>query len=192
MKQYGYLGSILDYLEPLADREGNQGLLLQLLEYQLRYCGSELSEEQYVEKADHFFAIKKEYENRQNSVVLRMMEMRKQLLKIEADQEDLKKKNIRLRYQAEHDELSGLYSKGKLNRYAEEVFDVAMKNRLLLGVLFVDIDEFKQMNDRYGHRAGDACVQAVAECIRSCMPEDFAARYGGDEFVVITLNRGEE
>ena len=94
--------------------------------------------------------------------------------------------------QAEHDELSGLYNKGKLNRYAEEVFDVAMKNRLLLGVLFVDIDEFKQMNDRYGHRAGDACVQAVAECIRSCMPEDFAARYGGDEFVVITLNRGEE
>lgn len=192
MKQYGYLGSILDYLEPLADREGNQGLLLQLLEYQLRYCGSELSEEQYVEKADHFFAIKKEYEDWQNSVVLHMMEMRKQLLKIEADQEELKKKNIRLRYQAEHDELSGLYNKGKLNRYAEEVFDVAMKNRLSLGVLFVDIDEFKQMNDRYGHRAGDACVQAVAECIRSCMPEDFAARYGGDEFVVITLNRGEE
>ena len=51
---------------------------------------------------------------------------------------------------------------------------------------------FKQMNDHYGHQKGDSCIVAIAEVIRECMPEDFAARYGGDEFVILTLGRSKE
>lgn len=192
MEKYGYLGVLLDYLEPLARAEGNEGFLLQILAYQLKYCGDKMTEEQYLERTKSFFQIKAGYEKRENSMILRMMEMRKRLLQIEGTQQELEKENVKLRYQADHDELSGLYNKGRLNRYAEEVFDLARKKGLALSVIFVDIDYFKQMNDHYGHSRGDDCVRVVAESISQSMPEDFAARYGGDEFVVIALNRTEE
>lgn len=192
MERYDSMGRLLDYMEPLARAEGNEGILLQILTYQLKYCASEMSKEQYLERTNHFLRIKEEYEEQENGMILHMLEMRRQLLQIEEAQQELEKENVKLRYQAEHDELSGLYNKGKLSRYAEEAFEKALRNRLPLGVLFADIDYFKQMNDRYGHGRGDECIRAVAECIRSCMPEDFVARYGGDEFVVIAQNRTEE
>ncbi len=78
-----------------------------------------------------------------------------------------------------------------LNR--EEVF--TQINRLLggdqrrggeLAVLFCDLDCFKEVNDRYGHQAGDAVLQAMAERIRSCLrTSDLAARIGGDELMVV-------
>lgn len=192
MEKYGYLGTLLDYLQPLAEAEGNEGFLLQLLAYQLKYCRDKMSEEQYLERTEHFFRIKVGYEERENSMIFRMMEMRKRLLEIEETQHELEKENVRLQFQADHDELSGLYNKGKLSRYAEDAFDMALKNGFTMSVLFVDIDFFKQMNDCYGHAKGDECVRAVADSISRCMPGDFAARYGGDEFVVIAINRTEE
>ena len=56
-----------------------------------------------------------------------------------------------------------------------------------LALLMVDIDNFKRINDTYGHRAGDYCLQAVAADLRliSRRPGDIAARYGGDEFAVL-------
>ena len=53
-------------------------------------------------------------------------------------------------------------------------------------VLFLDLDRFKEVNDRYGHEAGNEILRAVADEIRSAVrASDVAARYGGDEFVVI-------
>lgn len=192
MERYDSMGRLLDYMEPLARAEGNEGILLQILAYQLKYCADKMSEEQYLERTGHFLRIKEDYEEQENDMLLHMLEMRRQLLQIEEEQQELERENVKLQYQAEHDELSGLYNKGKLSRYAEEAFERALRKRLPLGVLFVDIDYFKQINDYYGHAKGDECVRAVAECIRRCMPEDFAARYGGDEFVVIAQNRTEE
>ncbi len=54
-------------------------------------------------------------------------------------------------------------------------------------MIIIDIDHFKQFNDRYGHVAGDTCLYDVAQTIASTVsrPEDFVARYGGEEFVVL-------
>ena len=53
-------------------------------------------------------------------------------------------------------------------------------------VLMIDVDHFKKYNDRYGHPAGDRCLQKVAGCLQSCVREDidFVGRYGGEEFIV--------
>lgn len=192
MGKFGYMGTILDYIEPMAAIENNEGFLLQLLAYRLKYCGDKMTDEQYIESAGVFFRIKERYESRENQQILNMMEMRSRLHGIEEEQLLLEEQKTKLLYQADHDELSGLHNKGCLNRYAEETFEQALRKQVPLGIIFVDIDFFKQMNDSYGHGKGDECIRVVADCIRECMPEDFSARYGGDEFVVITVNRSED
>jgi diguanylate cyclase (GGDEF)-like protein len=56
-------------------------------------------------------------------------------------------------------------------------------------LLFIDVDGFKQVNDTFGHRAGDQALRTIAHQLRACVrPEDFIAWYGGDEFVVLMEN----
>ena len=88
--------------------------------------------------------------------------------------------------------MSGLCNKNCLNMYLEEAFEEAVQKQTTLTIFFMDIDFFKQMNDYYGHQKGDDCIRAVADALRDCMEDDFAARYGGDEFVVVMRNRSKE
>lgn len=192
MERYEELDVLLDSLEALAAGEHNDGMLLQLLFYRLKYCGENMTEEQYIERAKSFFTIRAEYEEKEDRQILYMMEMKGQLWQIEEEQKSLQEKNEKLRFQVKHDALSGLYNKGYMNRYGEEVFEQALKKEKALSVLFIDIDFFKEMNDHYGHQKGDECIREVADSIRECMPQEFCARYGGDEFVVISYDCTEE
>lgn len=101
-------------------------------------------------------------------------------------------KRNRLLYQADHDELAGLYNKRSLNRHLEDVFEDCLLNEKSLGILFLDNDHFKQLNDRYGHGKGDEGICAVADTLKRCFPEDYIARYGGDEFLVVMTGRNPE
>lgn len=58
-----------------------------------------------------------------------------------------------------------------------------------MGLIMIDLDGFKQVNDRFGHQAGDFLLQAVARTLQSCMrPTDVVGRWGGEEFVVLAIN----
>lgn len=188
----GMLQEVLDCLEPKAAIEQNKSLLLQLLLLRLRYCSEQMSPEEFHQSANTFFQIKESSEMIENNQVMYMMELRKRLQAAEEEQREQAKKRNRLLYQAEHDELTGLYNKRSLNRYLEDTFEDCMLNGKELGILFLDIDYFKQLNDRYGHSKGDEGICAVAEALKECFPEDYAARYGGDEFLVVMNGRDQE
>ncbi|RJF68935.1 EAL domain-containing protein [Deinococcus cavernae] len=90
----------------------------------------------------------------------------------------------RLAYQAQHDSLTGL-----LNRAAfEELLQASLQSHphTEMGVLFIDLDHFKQVNDTLGHDIGDLMLKQVAERLRHSVREgDLVARQGGDEFMVL-------
>ncbi len=90
-----------------------------------------------------------------------------------------------LRRQALYDGLTGLANRSLFNEHLSQSF-LTRATDGILAVLLIDLDEFKAVNDTYGHDAGDTLLIAVAERIRGCVRQgDTAARLGGDEFVVI-------
>lgn len=88
------------------------------------------------------------------------------------------------------DGLTGLYNKRFLT---ENYFDSDVKVAYNLSIIFLDIDNFKLVNDVFGHLVGDKVLQAVSECIRtSIRNEEKAVRYGGDEFLILLGNTTAE
>ncbi len=191
-KRFEQLRNVLEWTEPRAAMAEKETFLLQLLLYRLQYCSDDMSPEEFHKSVEDFFSLKSRYEYAENSQILQMTKLRDKLKEIEEEQVKLMEEKTKLIYRTQHDELSGLYNKRHLNRYMEELFEEAMEKGLPLGVMFLDIDYFKQMNDRYGHQKGDECIIAISDAINTCMPGDFAARYGGDEFVILTIGRTRE
>jgi diguanylate cyclase (GGDEF)-like protein/PAS domain S-box-containing protein len=91
-----------------------------------------------------------------------------------------------LAHQAFHDSLTGLANRALFSERIAHAIDRGVRRRNLFAVLFVDLDDFKTVNDSLGHAAGDELLVAVAERIRAALrPEDTCARLGGDEFAVM-------
>ncbi len=92
----------------------------------------------------------------------------------------------KLRHQATHDLLTGLANRRSIRDSLSLELARAGRERTSLGVVMVDVDHFKQVNDTYGHLAGDAVLSVVAERLRSQMRSyDSAGRYGGEEFLIV-------
>lgn len=84
------------------------------------------------------------------------------------------------------DPLTGAYNRRYMTEHLRSELAFATRQGLPVGLLLVDIDHFKRVNDRYGHRVGDAVLQLVAASIhRMLRPYDVLCRYGGEEFVVV-------
>lgn len=91
---------------------------------------------------------------------------------------------------ATYDPLTGLPNRRAMDDILEGEYSRADRYVTPLSVLFVDCDEFKAINDRFGHDQGDRYLKHVAQGLRECIRrEDFAFRYAGDEFVVLLPNQ---
>ena len=104
---------------------------------------------------------------------------------------ELSRLKEQLRYQAYHDPLTGLAEPGAVRRAGRARSSPTAGEAACSVVLFLDLDDFKVVNDTLGHAAGDRLLAAVAERIRSCIrADDLAARLGGDEFARPADRRG--
>jgi len=105
--------------------------------------------------------------------------------------ESIQKANERLEYLAITDGLTGLYNHRHFHERLEEEFERARRYRVPLSCLMLDIDDFKQVNDTYGHLQGDNVLREMAaRILRTVRKSDTVARYGGEEFVIIMPQTG--
>lgn len=108
------------------------------------------------------------------------------IAEIQAWQAVMTIENAELTRQSTHDSLTGLGNRVLFERKLHETVTTAKRSNTIFAVLYLDIDEFKQINDRYGHESGDAVLIEVAgQLRRSIRKVDHPFRLGGDEFAVI-------
>ena len=100
-----------------------------------------------------------------------------------------KNAEARISHLARYDELTALPNRVNFRDEIERLLAISHNAERLSALLFVDLDQFKQVNDTLGHPCGDQLLCAVADRLREMLrPEDFVARFGGDEFVVFQQN----
>jgi diguanylate cyclase (GGDEF)-like protein len=91
-----------------------------------------------------------------------------------------------LHHRSEFDQLTDIHNRFSLEKYLDSLIDEARETAGIFGLVYIDLDQFKQVNDCYGHRVGDLYLQEVAERMkRQLRSADMLARLGGDEFAAV-------
>ena len=101
----------------------------------------------------------------------------------------LRQVEAKLRFLAHHDPLTELTNRSLFNERLDSALRSARRHQATLALLFLDINDFKSINDTHGHAAGDRVLCVVARRLEGCLREtDTVARMGGDEFTVLLTN----
>ena len=114
-------------------------------------------------------------------------------LKLKEQLDQIKALEKKLREQAIRDPLTGLYNRRFLEEVLHQHFARVRRGTGTIGLLFIDIDDFKKLNDTYGHPTGDAVLCSLSEILQSHTREsDVVCRYGGEEFLIVFIDTDSE
>ena len=95
----------------------------------------------------------------------------------------------RIKQLATKDMLTGLYNRSHFNDSIQKLMSMSLRNEQGFGLLILDLDNFKQVNDKFGHQRGDEVLIEFANLLQTCLREsDHAFRFGGDEFCCLLLD----
>lgn len=123
---------------------------------------------------------------RLHAAYLEIADLKSAVAELQRQLQTLSRKEARARHLAYYDELTGLPNRSLLRDRLHQALAQAKRSGKRLALLFIDLNNFKDVNDGFGHRQGDRLLQAVAARLRRCTREgDTVCRYGGDEFVVL-------
>jgi two-component system cell cycle response regulator len=101
-------------------------------------------------------------------------------------QDDQMQAHEQLRFQATHDALTGSWNRGEILEMLRRELERGARSKTTTGILMLDIDHFKKINDTYGHLTGDAVLREVTHRISQAVRSyDSVGRYGGEEFVIV-------
>jgi diguanylate cyclase (GGDEF)-like protein len=119
-------------------------------------------------------------------LTLRNLQALEQVSALTASSDHLQARTAQLEDQHRRDALTGVFNRGHLDQVLAKEFAAAVTGGWPLSVVFADLDRFKQVNDTYGHPAGDTVLIATAKIILDVVRDtDCVARYGGEEFVIV-------
>jgi diguanylate cyclase (GGDEF)-like protein len=116
----------------------------------------------------------------------------KRLIQQSQVQQKLEAVNVELQRLATIDGLTQIANRRRFEEYLNQEWQRLKRDQRPLSLIICDVDFFKLYNDTYGHRAGDRCLQKIAQAIKDIIkrPADLVARYGGEEFAVILPDTG--
>lgn len=111
------------------------------------------------------------------------------MIGVAIDISDRKRHEKELAYRADYDQLTGLPNRNLILNQVDQAFRIAKRQQKLVAVFFLDLDNFKTINDTMGHRVGDELLRQVAKRLKKTLREsDIPARLGGDEFLIVAEN----
>jgi len=135
-----------------------------------------------MENAKLFDEISKLNITLENKVAKRTNELQEVIIDLEKTQKDLK-------YLADTDPMTKLYNRRYFSIVYENIFSLARRDKTKLSILMLDIDLFKTINDKYGHKTGDEVIVAFANKIMNLSRRsDVVCRFGGEEFLILLPN----
>ncbi|BAF69989.1 GGDEF domain-containing protein [Nitratiruptor sp. SB155-2] len=103
------------------------------------------------------------------------------------------KQKALLKEQAHIDELTKTYSRAACFTFLNQTLNEFVENKKKFAIFFVDLNDFKPVNDTYGHQFGDYCLQIISKRLQNIIrQDDFVCRYGGDEFILCIKNVGKK
>ena len=112
-------------------------------------------------------------------------DQRNYMQQLEKTHAELQLANARLRHLSLTDSLTGVNNRAAFDERLEQEFTRFRELGIGFSLLMIDVDRFKSLNDRFGHQAGDTTLRAIAATLSHVRPQDFLARFGGEEFAVI-------
>jgi diguanylate cyclase (GGDEF)-like protein len=125
-------------------------------------------------------------EQARDVLMLRSLHALREINTLRTATDDSSSHTLQAQEETRRDPLTGVYNRAYLDQFLEREFDNSTRHKWPLSVAFADLDNFKHINDSFGHQAGDRILQATARILRGNTREtDLIARYGGEEFVVV-------
>jgi diguanylate cyclase (GGDEF)-like protein len=130
-------------------------------------------------------ALQRAHDELDRRVMERTQELANTIKALHDEIAERKQADARIRYMAHYDALTGLPNRALLQDRINQAIAHAHRTHTRVGVLFIDLDDFKNINDSLGHDVGDRLLQMAAGRLQACVrEEDSVARLGGDEFVL--------
>ncbi len=125
-------------------------------------------------------------EQARDVLMLRSLNSLREINVLRAVAESSSSRALELEKESQRDAMTGVFNRAYLDRILVREFEISGRHKWPLSIAFADLDNFKSVNDKFGHQAGDRILRAAARILRENSREsDSVARYGGEEFIVV-------